>query len=816
MAINDAQIKITADTRQAERAIESLESALAGLERVSSAAAKGLAAITAAGAAVSFAMGKAINAVGQLNDTARALGISAQNLGYLQQSAQLAGIGADELNSSLRRLQSSIGDALIKGTGPASDALNRLGVDLNQVANMDADQQLKLIGEALLAIPNPAERSALAMDLLGKQGPRLLESARAMEEMKRQAEALGLALSDYDVEALDAAGDAIDQLGFLLDGAVKKAAAAVAPYIIAIVDEIKNAIQAAGGFDVILRQIIATIRLAAQAAAVLLTFFAAAKLTAGIIAATTAMLRMYAAIRTATTAAAALNAVLGKNPLLKVAGILLGVGAAKIALDEVNEVFDSLDAKASSVMSDIVVKVDEQKNKTKELVDYANRYNEAQIKALQAFGDTVNKLAQAVQYEKDKLKYGEDEAEIRKIIREEEEKLQKVGLTLTDQQKEMVRMVMSEGHEIKRNNQLRQEQAAIYREMLGAQTALGKEIERLNEMQMTFQGYDKKDIDRMREAAARAFDPSGEKALQNQRIRIQRTIEQELAQYDPLMAAKLKYEKGLDALDDIRMQAQRNNISLTMDQEIAMYNSRLLLDKQYQEDKIKAVEEANRRLQDIEMARIERTLMAERQLLSNVMSENDRALLQRVGQEERQRGIVRDRIEFEKKSEAEKYQFAINQGAQMFSALGAQNKKAFEAAKAFNIANAIMNTYMAATKALATYPPPFSFIAAAAAVGMGLAQVAQIKSQSYSGRALGGPVMGNQSYLVGERGPELFTPGSTGSITRNSDIGGGVTNVNFTIMANDAQGFDDLLLQRRGMITQMIADARLEQGMRAL
>jgi SLT domain-containing protein len=126
-----------------------------------------------------------------------------------------------------------------------------------------------------------------------------------------------------------------------------------------------------------------------------------------------------------------------------------------------------------------------------------------------------------------------------------------------------------------------------------------------------------------------------------------------------------------------------------------------------------------------------------------------------------------------------------------------------------------MNTYMAATKALATYPPPFNFIAAAAAVGMGLAQVAQIRAQSYSGRALGGPVMGGTPYIVGERGPELFTPNTTGRITPNNQLSGGTTNVNFTIVANDAQGFDDLLLQRRGMITQMISDARLEQGMRA-
>lgn len=172
--------------------------------------------------------------------------------------------------------------------------------------------------------------------------------------------------------------------------------------------------------------------------------------------------------------------------------------------------------------------------------------------------------------------------------------------------------------------------------------------------------------------------------------------------------------------------------------------------------------------------------------------------------------------DFEMKTTAEKTQFAIEQAASLYSSLGTYNKQAFEAAKAFNIANAIMNTYMAATKALATYPWPFSMIAAGAAVAMGLAQVAQIRSQNYSGRALGGPVMGGNPYIVGENGPELFVPNTTGSITRNDQLGGGVTNVNFTIQANDAQGFDDLLIQRRGMITQMISDAMVERGQRAL
>jgi len=49
-------------------------------------------------------------------------------------------------------------------------------------------------------------------------------------------------------------------------------------------------------------------------------------------------------------------------------------------------------------------------------------------------------------------------------------------------------------------------------------------------------------------------------------------------------------------------------------------------------------------------------------------------------------------------------------------------------------------------------------------------------------RANGGSVGGGKTYLVGERGPELFTPGSSGSITPNESMGGvTVTIGNITI-----------------------------------
>jgi len=39
------------------------------------------------------------------------------------------------------------------------------------------------------------------------------------------------------------------------------------------------------------------------------------------------------------------------------------------------------------------------------------------------------------------------------------------------------------------------------------------------------------------------------------------------------------------------------------------------------------------------------------------------------------------------------------------------------------------------------------------------------------GRAMGGPVVANRAYTVGERGPELFIPNISGSIIPNHDLG---------------------------------------------
>jgi len=83
--------------------------------------------------------------------------------------------------------------------------------------------------------------------------------------------------------------------------------------------------------------------------------------------------------------------------------------------------------------------------------------------------------------------------------------------------------------------------------------------------------------------------------------------------------------------------------------------------------------------------------------------------------------------------------------------------------------------------------------------------------------ASGGAVSKGQPVVVGERGPELFVPNQTGQITQNArGTGGGATNVNFNITTLDARGFDQMLVQNRGTITQIINQAVNERGSKNL
>lgn len=96
----------------------------------------------------------------------------------------------------------------------------------------------------------------------------------------------------------------------------------------------------------------------------------------------------------------------------------------------------------------------------------------------------------------------------------------------------------------------------------------------------------------------------------------------------------------------------------------------------------------------------------------------------------RQKKVSDDKLKDEQKARKD----AIDGIGGQLMALDSNNKKVFAMQKAFRIAQAIMDARAAYSNALAApYPPPIPQILAGAALGMGFANVAQIKAQSFEG-----------------------------------------------------------------------------------
>lgn len=80
------------------------------------------------------------------------------------------------------------------------------------------------------------------------------------------------------------------------------------------------------------------------------------------------------------------------------------------------------------------------------------------------------------------------------------------------------------------------------------------------------------------------------------------------------------------------------------------------------------------------------------------------------------------------------------------------------------------------------------------AAGGAITSVVKTPPAAIPGMANGGSVIKNKPYVIGERGPELFVPSSSGTIIPNDQMMGSTT-VNYNIQAVDARSFKELVAQ---------------------
>lgn len=153
--------------------------------------------------------------------------------------------------------------------------------------------------------------------------------------------------------------------------------------------------------------------------------------------------------------------------------------------------------------------------------------------------------------------------------------------------------------------------------------------------------------------------------------------------------------------------------------------------------------------------RFENNLISEEEYFdarSLLLSEFHQQQIGFFGEESRQAlevGALKTRVEEEyyaKKAQLQAQSVAsfLASGTQLMASAQGVSATLFSVGKGFAYAQAIVDTYAAANKALAAYPPPFGGIAAAVAIATGLANVAKIGATNFERRAAGG-FLGDES-----------------------------------------------------------------------
>lgn len=204
-------------------------------------------------------------------------------------------------------------------------------------------------------------------------------------------------------------------------------------------------------------------------------------------------------------------------------------------------------------------------------------------------------------------------------------------------------------------------------------------------------------------------------------------------------------------------------------------------------------------------------------------------LVEQEGKMLDQQARAREKAEREKQAaikatqavQAQSVSFIASTTGQIMSHLDDQSaayKALFVVQQAANIAQAIMSAHAAAAQALATLPPPANIAVSNLMLALGYANAAAIAGTTMASFEGGGMIPdGPRAGGVDGRGGRMAIVHPNEKITDMRQGGDSQpVNISFNIQANDARGFDELLVQRRAMIVNMVNKAINNRGRRSL
>ena len=162
-----------------------------------------------------FSVGKVINFAseigsfaGQMVDLSDQTGIAIEDLQALDYVAAGAGLTIEDVTGSVGQLS----NRLAGGDKSAAAAMEKLGLSTQALLSQSPDEALIEIAEAVGKIQNPMEKTAIAMDLFGKAGPKMLRLMKGdLDDLIEAAKGTGAVIDEELIRKADDFDDAWDQ-----------------------------------------------------------------------------------------------------------------------------------------------------------------------------------------------------------------------------------------------------------------------------------------------------------------------------------------------------------------------------------------------------------------------------------------------------------------------------------------------------------------------------------------------------------------------------------------------------------------------------
>lgn len=171
-------------------------------------------------------------------------GINREELQRWKHAAEQSGVSVDSFKNGIKKMSDVVDDAN-NGSKTAATAISRLGLSLDKLNKMSTEEKFNAITAALADMEDGAERNALGNDLLGKSYtemlPLLNAGSEGMAALKKEADDLGIVMSESSVKAGVKLGDTIANVKAAFGGIMNRIGTAAIPMIQKVADMIISA-----------------------------------------------------------------------------------------------------------------------------------------------------------------------------------------------------------------------------------------------------------------------------------------------------------------------------------------------------------------------------------------------------------------------------------------------------------------------------------------------------------------------------------------------------------------------------------------------